>query len=262
MATAGSNGVYSRLSARTNSPVNLNVSFRRGGQLADPYALRRIDIYHQSVKDENLVGMIVFGLPDSTGYPLPATNPSVGEYSVEFEIPSDYEEGVYFDVWRFVGSEPDDLSTFDFDDESLWISQCNKFWVFADCWFLDDGLVTPRFGFEPLDSRFSKGEVRNLEVGIMPLPLYDYDQNRINPMMPQICPFITVSTEEGEVLSGLEKAPCKLGLRQGSYRTNPYVVQCSLDTNNFLKGTYVYRIILELPNGESRISEPLRFKIL
>ena len=81
-------------------------------------------------------------------------------------------------------------------------------------------------------------------------------------MVPQICPFITVETEEGEILEGLEKAPCKIGLRQGTYRTNPYVVQCPLDTGAFLKGQYRYRITLELPNGESRISEPFRLHII
>jgi hypothetical protein len=264
MSTAGQNGLYPRISAKTGQPVGLNVMFRQGGMPKDPFALRRIDIYYQSVKEENLVAQIPFAEPSMTGYPAPAvSDPNIeGSFVVEFQVPNTFSEGIYFDVWRFVGSTPTSLSDYNFDDESLWISQCNKFWVFQDCWFLDDGLITPRFAFEPLDSRFRKGEVRNLEVSIMPLPLYDFDQNRIIPMIPQICPFITISTEEGEILEGLEKAPCQIGLRQGSYRTNPYVVQCPLDTNAFLKGQYRYRIILELPNGESRISEPFRFYIL
>ena len=263
MSTANPDGLFPRISAKTGQPVGLNVMFRQGGTPRDPFALRRIDIYHQSVKEENLVAQILFSEPSVTGYPAPAV-PDIsvaGAFIVEFQIPDTFKEGIYFDVWRFVGSEPASLSGFDFNDESFWISQCNKFWVFQDCWFLDDGLITPRFAFEPLDSRFRKGEVRNLEVGIMPLPLYDFDQNRIGPMIPQICPFITIETEEGEILEGLEKAPCQIGLRQGSYRTNPYVVQCPLDTNAFLKGQYRYRVTLELPNGESRISESFRFHI-
>jgi hypothetical protein len=252
------------MSAKTGQPVGLNVTFRQGGVNRDPYALRRIDIYQGSVKEENLVAQILFGDPGSTEYPAPAVrDPAVeGSYITDFLVPDTFKEGIYFDVWNFIGSPPASLTDFDLDDESLWISQCNKFWVSQDCWFLDDGLITPRFGFEPLDSRFRKGEVRNLEVGIMPLPLYDFDQNRISPMIPQICPFITVETEEGEILDGLEKAPCQIGLRQGAYRTNPYVVQCPLDTSLFLKGQYRYRITLELPNGESRISEPFRFHII
>lgn len=96
----------------------------------------------------------------------------------------------------------------------------------------------------------------------MPLPLYDWDQSKIGPMMPQLCPFITVETMEGEILVGLEKAPCKIGIRQGTCRSNPFVIQCPLDTSGFLKGMYRYRITIELPNGENRISEPFTFTIL
>lgn len=281
MAGVGSDGLYPRLSGKTGQPVGLNVTFRRNGIAEDPWALRRIDIYKQSVRDDNLCAQILFGAPNLTGYPSPAISNGPGDYVVEFQVPANFEEGIYFDVWRFIGSEPDcaDLQidpevvpanpyqistdcTIDLDDENLWISQCNKFWVFKDCWYLDDGLLTPRFAFEPLDKRFRKGEVRNLEVGIMPLPLYDWDRARFGAMVPQICPYVTIETENCEILEGLEKAPCKIGLRQGSYRTNPYVVQCPLDTSAFLKGSYRYRITLELPNGESRISEPFRFQII
>lgn len=262
MASAGSDGLFPRISARTGQLVDLNVTISRSGVPTTPFALRRIDIYYQAVSDDNLVAQILFSEPDQTGYPSPATITNPGEFSVEFLVPTSFEEGIYFDVWRFIGDEPEDLSDFDFDNEDNWISQCNKFWVFPDKWFLDDGLITPRFGFEPLDNRFTKGAVANLEVALMPLPLYDYDRVRMGPLIPQICPFITIETEEGEVLQGLEKQPCKIGLRQGSYRTNPYVIQCALDTTAFLKGTYTYKIILELPNGEVRVSEPFRFKIL
>lgn len=260
----GSDGLYPRMSAVTGQSVGLNTVFSRNGVPQDPFAIRRIDIYRQAVNDDNLVAQILFPTPDATGYPAPAIVDPLkpGAFTVEFAVPEDFDAGVYFDVWRFVGSTPASLTDFDYNDENLWISQCNKFWVFEDGWYLDDGLLTARFGFEPLDKRFRKGEIRNLEVGIMPLPLYDWDRGRFSAMIPQICPFITIETEEGEILQGLEKAPCKIGLRQGTYRTNPYVVQCPLDTNAFLKGQYRYRIILELPNGESRISEPFRFQIL
>lgn len=264
MSTVGQDGLFPRISAHTGQSVGLNVTFSRNGVASDPFALRRVDIYHQSVKDDNLVAQIAFNTPDVTGYPAPAIPDPArpGVFTTVFQIPDTFKEGIYFDVWRFIGSTPENLSDFDFDNEDFWLSQCNKFWVFQDGWFLDDGLITPRFAFEPLDKRFRKGEVRNLEVGLMPLPLYDWDQTRIGPMIPQICPFIEISTEEGEILEGLEKFPCRIGLRQGTYRTNPYVVQCPLATLGFLKGSYRYRIILELPNSESRISEPLRFEII
>tara|TARA_R100001244_G_scaffold25113_4_gene25561 strand:+ start:19497 stop:20294 length:798 start_codon:yes stop_codon:yes gene_type:complete len=261
--TGPADGIFSRLSARSGNTVALNATFNNNGVPNDPFALRRVDIYKGSVKEENLVAQVLFGTPDGTGYPYPAiVDPArPGVFEVLFEVPIDFKEGIYFDVWKFVGNTPESLSDFDYDDEDQWICQCNKFWVFCDGWFLDDGLLTPRFAFEPLDSRFRKGEVRSLEVGIMPLPLYDWDMNRFGPMIPQICPFITVETMECEILEGLEKAPCKLGLRQGTYRSNPYVVQCPLDTSSFLKGKYRYKITMELPNGESRVSEYFTFSI-
>jgi hypothetical protein len=280
MAEIGSDGIATRLTAKTGLPVGLNVTFRRNGVAQDPWAIRRVDIYKSSVKEDNLVAQILIPAPNATGYPSPIVldpaNP--GSYILEFQVPDTLDAGVYFDVWRFIGSEPtcdvqdeEPLSlpyqvssdcVVDLNNEERWISQCNKFWVSEDCWFLDDGLLTARFAFEPLDSRFRKGEIRNLEVGIMPLPLYDWDRNRFGQMIPQICPFITVETEECEIIEGLEKAPCRIGLRQGTYRTNPYVVQCPLDTSGFLKGQYRYRILLELPNGETRVSENFRFQIV
>jgi hypothetical protein len=268
---ACSSNLYPRIAGRVGQPTGLDVTFFHNGVPRDPYALRRIDIYYQEVKAENLKAQIIFGEPDQSGYPAPAiTDPTrPGYYMVEFQVPETFGEGIYFDVWRFIGSAPvvgdgtgSGATWPNLDDETTWVSQCNKFWVFCDGWFLDDGLITARFGFEPLDRTFRKGELRNLEVSIMPLPLYDYNASRINPMIPQVCPFIRVETEHGEVLAGLEKAPCKIGLRQGSYRTNPYVIQCPLDTSAFLKGSYVYRIILELPNGDVRISDPFRFEII
>lgn len=260
--TPNSDGLYPRISARTGQPVGLNAFISRNGVPTTPHALRRIDIYYQSASsEENLVAQILFSPPDQTGYPSPATITGEGQFVVGFEVPETFKSGVYIDVWRFIGTEPTG-SAIDYDDETLWISQCNKFWVFPDGWYLDDGLITPRFAFEPLDNRFTKGTVTNLEIGLMPLPLYDYDQNKINPILPQLCPFITIETEEGEVLAGLEYQPCELGIRQGTYRTNPYVVRCLLNTAGFLKGSYVYKITLELPNSSILVSPPMRFYVI
>ena len=70
--TTGSESVFSRLSGRTGNLIGLNVTFSRNGVLANPFALRRVDIYKQSVSDDNLVAQILFGTPDDTGYPAPA----------------------------------------------------------------------------------------------------------------------------------------------------------------------------------------------
>ena len=245
-----------RISARTGGIVDLNVTFYRNGVAEDPFLIRRIDIYEGSEKPENLVAQIP--IPADSSYPSPLGKTGPGAFVLSLDIPTTFNApSVYLDVWRFIGSDPGTGA--DIEDESLWSSQCNKFWVFPDGFYLDDGLVIPRFGFEALDKVFRKPEVRSLEVGLMPLPLYDFDFNRIAPIIPQLRALITMQTENCEIL--IDRDPCRIGIRQGSYRTNPFVVQYQLDTSNFLTGTYVYRITLLLPNGETRVSDDFRLTI-
>jgi hypothetical protein len=90
-------------------------------------------------------------------------------------------------------------------------------------------------------------------VGLMPLPLYDYDHNLVDPLIPLLEPTISISTQRCELL--VDNAPCRIGLRHGSYRSNPFVIQYDLDTSLFLKGTYQYSIKVTLPDGKSRVSQ-------
>jgi hypothetical protein len=256
--------VASRISSSTGGPVELNVTFYKNGIPTDPFAIRRIDIYQGSEKPESLVAQIPIVGPDDPSYPAPLTPVAdkLGAFSIVFDIPSDFvAPSAYIDVWRFLGSDPgpSNGSDFDLDNETLWHSQCNKFFVFPEGFYLDDGLVVPRIGFEALDRIFRKPEIRTLEVGLMPLPLYDFDFNRIAPIIPQLQATISITTENCEIL--VDQAQCRMGVRQGSYRTNPFVVQYTLDTNLFLAGTYIYRITLLLPNGETRTSDDLRMTI-
>lgn len=231
--------------------------------------------------------------------PPPAVAPGV--FILPFLVPENFRAPqVYIDVWRFLGSDPgsagigtdpddvvgvgdeddenevigigeeedeDDEPNNDFDndasfppdDDALWISQSNKFFVFPDSFFADDGLIIPRLGFEALDKVFYKPEIRTLEVGIMPLPLYDFDFNRVAPIIPHLKAFITIETDNAEVL--VNNAACRLGIRQGTFRANPFTVQYTLNTQSFLIGTYQYRITVMLPNGETRVSAPFRLTI-
>jgi hypothetical protein len=45
-----------------------------------------------------------------------------------------------------------------------------------------------------------------------------------------------------------------IGLRQGSYRSNPFVAKYLLDTGRFLSGTYDYFITTQLPDGQTLVS--------
>lgn len=255
-----------RLNARVGQIVTLDATFYSNGIPTDPYAIRRIDIYADSVKEENLLAQVPISDPTDTNYPSPLTQVEdcPGYYQLAFEVPCDFPTcKMYFDVWRFIGEEDGCVigsgSELDLDDETKWQSEPNQFWVFAESYYLDDGLVTPRFGFEPLDFKLRKGEVRTIEIGIQPLPLYDFDFNRIAPLLPQMIPAIRIETDQNELI--VDWTNGKMGLRQGSFRSNPFVAQFTLDTNNFLIGTYTYRVRLALPNGESRISQDLRFSV-
>jgi hypothetical protein len=139
------------------------------------------------------------------------------------------------------------------DDESLWQRCCNEFWLLPEGFFCDDGLSTVRFGFEAIDVKFNQPEVRTLEVGLMPLPLYDFDFNKIAPIIPHLRATLTLRTENCETLINAE--PMRIGLRQGTFRSNPFVLQFTFDTARVLKGTYQYQVSICLPNGETRVSE-------
>jgi hypothetical protein len=254
---------YNRISGRVGSVIRLDTTFYHNGVPENPAAIHRVDIYQTAVKEENLVAQVVFPDPGNPLYPLPAVQDDsgseggVGHYYIPWPVPADMQTpDIYFDVWRFTGTSQ---GTDFFDDEEYWTSQCNRFWLYSDNWFADDGLTTIRLGFEAMDKHFKKPEMRNLEVGIMPLPLYDFDYNKIIPLIPQMQAFITIETDNCEVL--VDSAPAKIGLRQGSYRTNPFVVQYKIDTSAFLSGSYKYRVILALPDGDVRASDYFRLTI-
>lgn len=274
----------SRLSGTVCEDIALQAMFLNNGVPADPAALCSIKIYKCSVSDENLITEII--LPSPTEEDFDLSNEFIyggiiqrcGDQSegalcgtdVESEFtpgcyilnlnlcPDLFESGVYFDVWNFVGTYCDPCSGTDAaisdlcDNEDLVTSQCNKFFVNDSGWYVDDGLKNIRLGFEPLDKRFQQPEKRYLEVGMTPLPLYDYDYNKLNAIIPALQGTITIMTASCETM--VDSEPMKVGLRQGSYRSNPYVLQYLLDTSRFLKGTYKYRVDIQLPDGQTRSS--------
>jgi len=262
-----------RISARRGQVANLNVEFFNNGVLADPYAIRKVEIYKSAILPHNLVTTIPIIELEDAQYPAPLCQPlddddeaAVGKYHLLYSVPPDLEApNVYFDLWYYfatnpcgeVGTDvtsPTDCNIDSEDYEPLLLKCCHQFFVYPDEWMCDSRLQSINFGFEPLSQKFHQPENRTLEVGIMPLPLYDYNFNLVNPMIPFIKAYITVKTQHCELL--VDEEPCRIGLRQGSYRTNPYVVQYDLDTMQFLKGTYQYQIKLVMPNGMSRVSCP------
>jgi hypothetical protein len=275
-----------RLNASVGGSVALNAAFANNGVPTDPYTIRAVRIYKQSVREENKVLEILVPPPGSTDYQSVfdslfqrVQDPTVSEtgvcgtdigphylpgaYVLNLNLPCDtFEAGVYFDVWCFVGDLNcyTDQSVINWDDESMWTCQCNKFFLSsANNWQMDDDLTNIRLGFDPLDSKFIQPEKRMLEVGMMPLPLYDYDYKKLAPLIPALRGKITIETQNCETI--VNDADMKIGLRSGSYRSNPYVLKYLLDTSKFFKGTYKYRVSVGLPNGETRVSDNFYFTV-
>ena len=245
---------FPRISGRLGQYVDLNVQFLNSGVPTEPYQITKIEIYRSEVLVSNKVATIDISDKNSTEYPEPLcpSTEIAGEYHYPFLIPSDFTApDVYFDVWIY---NPTDGGTDIGTDLNIGssLSCCHRFWVFPDGWFCNDKLQTVRFGFEPIDQQFYQPELRTLEVGLMPLPLYDYNFNLVNPIMPFLNPTITILTQFSETI--VDRASCRIGIRNGSYRSNPYVIQYDVDTSDFFKGTYQYQITLNLPDGTTRVS--------
>ena len=269
----------SRISGRAGQVIDLNVTFYRNGIPTDPFAVRRVDIYHTQVLPHNLIATAAIAAPTDPTYPAPLEHGTIpdlgpagtipqpnvsspGEYHLYYQIPLDFPvPDVYFDVWNFFADNPcGELGTG--GDPSCGIdnpayanfllSQCQRFWLYPDQTITETGLETVNFGFEPLNLKFNQPEKRPLEVGIMPLPLYDYDFNLVQPLIPQLVATISIETQSRELL--VARAPMTIGLRMGSYRSNPYTLKYHLDTTAFLKGTYQYHVTVTLPDGSTRTS--------
>lgn len=269
---------YPRISGRKGSTIRLNVAFYANGVPADPYAITRIDIYQNTVATENLVAQVDVLPPDDPLYPAPLvrvsdTDDSVccgdagpGRYYYDLDVPDSFEAPeIYIDQWHFIGDElvASTGSTVDVTDETLWDSQCNNFYVApSNTWYIDDCLIVPRFEFEALDKDIVKPEIRTIEVGIMPLPRYDYDYNRIAPLLPQLNATISIfPASSGRCDAVVDDAVMCVGYRQGAHRSDPFVFRYTLDSSSMQRGTYTYYVTLHLPNGETRVSKPMHLTI-
>lgn len=278
-------GAYPRISARRGQVVDLNVDFLRNGTLTDPYAIRYIEIYRTQVAAANLVATIPVLDPEDELYPAPVlqeledtelgdccTEPTAstvaitGKFHLPYQIPTEFQvPDVYFDLWYYFADNPCEDGTgtacdLDSDDfESKLLRCCHRFWVYPEDWYCDDRLQSIRFAFEPLDQNFNAPEIRPLEVGIIPMPLYDYNYNLVTSMIPYLNATITIETRHKELL--VDNSACDIAIRQGSYRSHPWVVRYMVDTSMFLKGTYQYYITLSLPDGSTRVSRKFNMTV-
>lgn len=258
---------YPRVSGRLGNELDLNVTFYRNGVATDPYAIRKVEVYKSSVQEENLVAIFPITDPTDDNYPSPLTKTATGVYHLLWDVPPSgiVVPDIFFDVWHYIADgggssggsgsgEPVDIS-----NEDAWLRSCNEFWLYSDGFFVDSGLTNIRLGFEALDHKFNQPEIRTLEVGLMPLPLYDFEYNKIAPIIPQMSAFFNLSTDNNELL--INSDHMSIGLRQGTYRSNPFTLKYRFDTRKVLKGSYQYWVTVHLPNGESRTSPKFAIQV-
>lgn len=288
-----------RISARNGQLVDLNVDFYNNGKLDDPFWIKKVEIYKCNTSPHNLQSIITVIEPDNPYYPSPicqekmATNDGdcgtediqeiyiPGKYHLPFLVPSDFKSPeVYIDVWYYYPKNPCDPDSFpadcppvndltdeditncditDPDLEHLLKSCCHRFWVYPDSWFCSDGIQTVEFSYEPLSVRFNYPEKRNLEIGLIPLPIYNHNRKLVESLIPYIKPYITIGTQHCEYI--VSDVLVELGFRQGHNCQNPWMIKYLLDTNKFLKGSYWYQIKLELPDGTTRVSNKFWIEI-
>ena len=292
-----------RISGRLGNPIDLNITFYRNGIPTDPYAIRKVVIYHTSIQCENIVSEIIVVPPDDPTYPSPLSRevlpgPGRGEcctvgteiigvkpgiFHLILDVPQCgiQAPGLFFDVWHYyplpcnIGSncpeacaQPSppancpEASTPSITGECIpeqTQTVCERFWLYPDSFFADSGLETIRIGFEAIDAKFQQPEVRTLEVGMMPLPLYDYSYNLIAPIIPNLKAYFTLMTDSGEVL--IFNEPMRIGIRQGTFRSNPFVLQYTFDTMRVLRGSFRYQVSIALPNGETRVSQRFALQV-
>lgn len=254
-----------RISGKIGDVIGLNVTFYKNGSPQLPFALRRIDIFKDSLAASNKVAEIIIPYPTDASYPSPIEfgdansdgNITTGEVILYWDVPLDLTPGLYFDVWYFIPTDPG--SDGNLDDETIWQKCCNKFWLYEGGFYCSDNLESIQFAFEPLSVRFRKPENRYFEVGVMPTPLYDFDQDAFFPAFLKSTATITIQTLNCEIL--VQDAPMTIGLRQGHYRSNPFVYKYLLDSTDFLVGTYKARITSNLPDGTVIVSPDMYFEV-
>jgi hypothetical protein len=283
--------IFPRISGRTGQLIDLNITFYQNGVPTDPWAITKVSIYKQSVQPENLVAEIPIIPNCEEGYPSPLNREPVtptpgtgpcgteadpstlykpGIFHLLWEVPTDVSvPNIFFDVWSFIPVDPgipitagtgcsaEQLAIL--ADETIWQNCCNEFWLYPDSTYCDTGLENIRLGFEALDIKFYQPEKRKLEIGIMPLPLYDFDYNKVAPLIPMLKGYISIFSDNNELL--ISRAAMTIGIRQGTYRSNPFTLQYLINTCEFLKGSYKYRVEVDLPNGETRVSSDMNFQV-
>jgi hypothetical protein len=90
--------------------------------------------------------------------------------------------------------------------------------------------------------------------------LYDYNKKLVDPILPYVSAKINIWTANNEPI--IENADMTIKLRQGSYRSNPFVLSYMLNTSTIFIGSYRYRVTVILPDGSTRVSQDFSLDVL
>ena len=149
---------FTRFNARKDNLVELKREFYNNGVLADPNAIIKVEIhkveYDRNDPDNTLVETLTTGINQT----------STGKYQLDFIVPESYEANfIYVDVWHYRTTATSEVTI---DDSST-------FRLFENNWYVEDGLQNFKYQLFPDIKTLTSGEKRNIELQIVPLPLYN-----------------------------------------------------------------------------------------
>ena len=256
---------YERHNARLSSPVALRARFHKDTQFYDPDAIDRVEIWkHAETEAEG--GVLVDTvdganvLNDSVGHyrllwdgydqcpPSPASPNPVGTVdgpgSPDQEGLDKIEANVtYYDKWFYrqeAGCE--------------FINTVGlRFFLYPDHWFVDSGFDKFRFDMKPDRTQLVKGEILDIRLRIIPIPLYVATRDPITNYLIPLCQmrYRWLDMQNNEMVAW---ADAVFTGREGIVPTQ------ALSASPI--GSYLLQSLLILPNGQEIRYRKLPFQLL
>jgi hypothetical protein len=233
--------IFSRFNARKGHTVELKREFYHANVLENPYALIKVEIHKVTYDRDNPVNTLIETIDG-----VDVVSEDVGKLKVNFDIPEDFESNyVYYDVWYYQVSDTSEIT----------IDDSTTFKVFDDHWFTQDGSTNYKYQMFPDIKTFTKGEKRNIELQIVPLPLYNTNEDLNEKILPITGIEVKIETKNNELI---------LDWTNTITQNLANKARINIDTNlaEFRKGVYYYWVKLLLPNSDIIITQKFAFNII
>jgi hypothetical protein len=232
---------FSRFNARKGNTVELVREFYHASVLEDPYALIKVEI-HKIVYDRETPTNTLADTIDG----VDLVQDSTGKWKANFDIPESYESKyIYYDVWHYQTSDTSEITI---DDSST-------FKVFDDMWFVQDGSTNYKYQMFPDIKTFTKGEKRNIELKIVPLPLYNTCSDLDEYILPITDIQVKIETKDQELILDWTNVISK-------NLANKALINIDTNLSEYRKGVYYYWVKLILPNSDILITQKFAFNII